>query len=395
MSNKGLKPLYILLAVLLMVLVVYLGFALRQPAQPDPILELEECPPRPEYVTGFAVRNYYAGTGRITFDATEDMATATEEFGKLSYDLDGGYTLYVNARYDFAEVLAYLESWNECHDTFLVDSQDNLTLPPEAHLDMLTPTQEVYLSIEDDSEILLTVDPTVFEEWGYWTIFPKVDWTFEIDWPYAILVTDALSQTHTIAGPVMARFGLDTPTPTSVVTPTSTPTPREGCRFGYTTLICPGIPWHPPSTAALTATLTPTPIATTIPTSTPRTMSFVKITPRPIQSDAEFVERLIQLADLVELEAKTIGAALDAAWWFIHPVQPVAPEYAHEERQCWHVRELDGKTVDWERFETWRCEERLAPQICEGELCFDPERKQTIWEFRFENEELGALSLRY
>jgi len=97
------------------------------------------CPPRPTHKTGFAIRNYYAGTGRITFDATKDMATATEEFGKLYPDPDGGYTLWMNGRYDFAEVLAYLESWPECHDgadAFLLDRQGNLTLIPEPHPDI-------------------------------------------------------------------------------------------------------------------------------------------------------------------------------------------------------------------------------------------------------------------
>lgn len=87
--------------------------------QPDdpcyiPIPAPTKCPSPPRYKTEFAISSYYEGTGSINFDATEDIAAAAEAFGWL-YEGDGGYTLYVDSRYDFQEVLAYLESWGECH----------------------------------------------------------------------------------------------------------------------------------------------------------------------------------------------------------------------------------------------------------------------------------------
>ncbi len=97
------------LAVCVIMLLVGTFWVTRSPRGAEVV-----CPSRPTYETEFAVRNYYEGVGRITFDTTEDMASDTKEFGDLYHDLDGGYTLYVNSRYVFQEVLDYLEAWGEC-----------------------------------------------------------------------------------------------------------------------------------------------------------------------------------------------------------------------------------------------------------------------------------------
>ena len=49
----------------------------------------------------------------IGFHATDDAVTEFEQFGVLTEALaiSGGYRLYVDSRYDFDEVLAFIENY--------------------------------------------------------------------------------------------------------------------------------------------------------------------------------------------------------------------------------------------------------------------------------------------
>ncbi len=295
------------------------------------------CPPRPSYKTEFAIGSYYSGTGRITFNATEDMAASTEEFGWLVHDFEG-YTLYVDHRYDFQEVLDYLEFWGECHEMVedkcyiwahevscddwdddwetawpmptptptcdpytlyaysdhpcLEEWDRETTVEPtptptpdafhraikddkcyvwahevscdvwETTLPTPTPTPAPVpyatdygetCAVEDGQYYVVPtcsswdgsgtldeyacpieqgypVDVKTYQEcldiaWGHesptptptlvtlffdesndWSVFPEADWTFEFDWSGNIHITDALSQTTSLQGPVTVRF---------------------------------------------------------------------------------------------------------------------------------------------------------------------------------------------
>ena len=76
------------------------------------------CPPRPQRQTASSIiQDYWEPTGRITFyaDAIESYAEDFfSEFGGFYPDSGNSYTLWVDARYDFNEVLEYLQR-SECH----------------------------------------------------------------------------------------------------------------------------------------------------------------------------------------------------------------------------------------------------------------------------------------
>jgi len=144
MSSKNALRLLVLLGLLGFVGAIGIHW-LFSPGQEAQVVTVSlMCPPVPRHKTGFAVTSYYEGTGRMTFQATEDMATSTEEFGWLSHDFDG-YTLYVDSRYDFQEVLDYLSSWNECYhgeDLYIggiAVSRHDWEVPPPAATPAPTP----------------------------------------------------------------------------------------------------------------------------------------------------------------------------------------------------------------------------------------------------------------
>ena len=60
-----------------------------------------------------AVEFYYEPIRHINFYATADAATEFEQYGTLLPDPNrrDGYRLEVDARYDFGEVLAYIQNY--------------------------------------------------------------------------------------------------------------------------------------------------------------------------------------------------------------------------------------------------------------------------------------------
>ena len=183
MSSKNALGLLVVLALLGFVGAVGM-YWLFAPSQVAQVVKssLILCPPVPRHKTGFAISSYYELTGRITFQASEDMAADTEEFGWV-YDGFDDYTLYVDRRYDFQEVLAYLQS---------------LRSVPQGHA---TPTPTPTATPE--------LDVNGWIEWltSQWHFTPDLDDWLLIDWPDSIIITDALSQTIVIQGPATVRFG--------------------------------------------------------------------------------------------------------------------------------------------------------------------------------------------
>jgi len=59
-----------------------------------------------------AIRGYSKLAGVIFFDSSQDAADEFQEFGYIirSYS-EYSYTLYIDARFDFGEVLAYVENY--------------------------------------------------------------------------------------------------------------------------------------------------------------------------------------------------------------------------------------------------------------------------------------------
>jgi len=211
------------------------------------------CPPRPVMQTDFAVGGHYEGTGRISFYATEDIADAFEEFGWIHSEAyltsDGNcgrHSLYVDARYDFQEVLAYLQSWNECHEMadFDVGSEieaDESTPTPTPTLAIFqtsnsrsfgrtdppptaTPTPETASLFVEDVPIRERLRRYEME-WltSQYSFIPLTDDdVLFIDWPCTILVTDAFSQTLHLKGPATVRFSEEEAIPTGEEVPTLT-----------------------------------------------------------------------------------------------------------------------------------------------------------------------------
>ncbi len=209
------------------------------------------CPPRPSRKTDFAIDSHYEETGRITFNATEDMAADTEEWGWLSYDMvDDKYSLYVDSRYEFQEVLDYLESWGECsHDqdiyinggieidvdsTLWIDMDYIGSLEIEGHDQILitgplesivmegplviqaapTPTPDLSIteieSPHDLADLLVELESEPYDKFwltGQFTFLPpSADTVLLIDWPHTIHITDALPQTTSLQGPATVTF---------------------------------------------------------------------------------------------------------------------------------------------------------------------------------------------
>ena len=66
--------------------------------------------PRPEREVAIRATNkevYF-----ITFNASPDAITELAEFGRI-YPVEGYYELYVDRRYDFDEVVAYIENYGQ------------------------------------------------------------------------------------------------------------------------------------------------------------------------------------------------------------------------------------------------------------------------------------------
>jgi hypothetical protein len=67
----------------------------------------------PEHKAEFAVYLVLPDVRAVYFNASPDVAMALAPFGDLG-DLFGNndsWSLYVDARFDFTEVVAYLQSW--------------------------------------------------------------------------------------------------------------------------------------------------------------------------------------------------------------------------------------------------------------------------------------------
>jgi len=129
------------------------------------------------------IRNSSEALRVIFFDAPLDIASQFTELGRLFHTTSGWFELYVDVRYDFPEVLAYLQS---------------LRSVPQGHA---TPTPTPTATPE------LDVDGWI--EWltSQWRFTPDLDDWLLIDWPDSIIITDALSQTIVIQGPATVRFG--------------------------------------------------------------------------------------------------------------------------------------------------------------------------------------------
>ena len=68
--------------------------------------------PKTEVKIDWASRSLYM----IRFFASNDAAVEFAEFGSLSLGFAGGFTLFVDARYNFDEVVAYIEGYGQDDD---------------------------------------------------------------------------------------------------------------------------------------------------------------------------------------------------------------------------------------------------------------------------------------
>ena len=229
------------------------------------------CPPRPQriphtptptpsrwsYLT--VLREYtLLGEGTfIKFKATADTAEDVAEFGTVEeWWGRETYRLKIDTtHYSYQEVGDYLNTWDECHVSILVEEVVPAATPTPTPTPTLEPGrvniavgQALYGAIDGDkcyADIPLcgnglvcpveygrevpcgdwettivystpapTPTPTpeisVFDESirlpNEWSVLPEADWTFEFDWSGDIIITDALSRTVTVAGPAMVRF---------------------------------------------------------------------------------------------------------------------------------------------------------------------------------------------
>jgi len=129
------------------------------------------------------IRNSSEALRVIFFDAPLDIASQFTELGRLFHTTSGWFELYVDVRYDFPEVLAYLQS---------------LRSVPQGHA---TPASTPTATPE--------LDANGWIEWltSQWHFAPDLDDWLLIDWSDTMTVTDALSQTIVIQGPATVRFG--------------------------------------------------------------------------------------------------------------------------------------------------------------------------------------------
>lgn len=69
------------------------------------------CPPCPKAIS---IRNHSESAYVIIFDAEPNIAARFTEFGRLHHTTSGWYELYIDRRYNFREVLAYLRWYPLC-----------------------------------------------------------------------------------------------------------------------------------------------------------------------------------------------------------------------------------------------------------------------------------------
>jgi len=69
---------------------------------------------KPQPKREMAIRAKDPVTRSIFFNASRDAAEELREYGCLSYDAAAGWhVLFVDARYDFDEVVAYIENYGQ------------------------------------------------------------------------------------------------------------------------------------------------------------------------------------------------------------------------------------------------------------------------------------------
>jgi len=112
------------------------------------------CPPRPGQSVALGIRDYGEDWRYIAFETALDVEDDLAGFGELVTARPESYTLWVDARYDFQEVLAYLEAWDECHDERVLYIDGRL----EVEESKPTPTPEFRIEIDVDSTFYVDID---------------------------------------------------------------------------------------------------------------------------------------------------------------------------------------------------------------------------------------------
>ena len=198
------------------------------------------CPPRPGQSVALGIRDYGEDWRYIAFETALDVEDDLAGFGELVTARPESYTLWVDARYDFQEVLAYLEAWDECHDERVlyidgrlevdidyigaleIDSRGPILItgPLESivmegplaiqAVPVPTPTPTPDPEYKTSSIIVDEYDEDGWAEWELtpqWNYSPAtLDDVLFIDCSHTLSITDAFSQTVMIAGPATVRF---------------------------------------------------------------------------------------------------------------------------------------------------------------------------------------------
>lgn len=176
---------------LVLVVILFLALALLLVGCGGPAQAVPEvgCPPRPRAnAPTVGVLEISEDARMIWFSGPPELIDDLSEFGNIwpsgTYYSDS--VLLVNtATYDFGEVVAYIENWEECRP-------DSVVVMPTPEI--TTEAGEIDLSGFDDIVETVRLDA-------------EAGMTLEIDWSGSIIVTNALSQTFTMPGPVTVRFG--------------------------------------------------------------------------------------------------------------------------------------------------------------------------------------------